>query len=81
MASVSPGGNFPDSNVYNTTALGTLLVALTFNVLTKFALRFPSAEFVFHVIALSISPNNLTVNSLSLATVGFTLDVVLLSKL
>ena len=81
IANESPGGSFPESKVYNTTALGTLLVALTFSVLTKLALKFPSAAEVFHVIALSTSPNSLTVNSLSLATVGLNNDVVLLVKL
>ena len=76
IASVIPGGNLPLSKLYNTIALGTLLVALTLNVDVKFALMLPKSFEVFHVIALSISPNNLTLNSLSFATVGLVVSVI-----
>ena len=48
-----------------------------FSVLTKLALKFPKSLSVFHVIALSTSPNSLTVKVLSFATIGFLVSVIL----
>ena len=62
----SPGGSLPLFKVYTTLAFGTVVVALTKNVLIKFAFIVPRFAAVVQFMVDSISPNKLTVKVLSL---------------
>ena len=75
----SPGGKVPAVTSYSNIALGTEVVALTENVLIKFALILPSVESVFQLIVLSTSPKILTVNVFAFSANTVLIEVYLIA--